>query len=134
MKFKTIFGCLLLCLSASSFAECPNTRALKEKAISKLSAIPEVDNWQAYVSAHEGKKPIILDDIQSVRFKGKCFLRLDAYSDEGGYLHRWHSIYIHPKQNFVYIDNADGEFLSLEKWRLTKDGKSWRTNNLLPKS
>lgn len=134
MKFKTIFGCLLLCLSSNSYAECLNSKSLKSKAISKLWAVPEVSNWRAYVNAHEGKKPIVLDEIEPEVFKRKCFFKLDAYSDEGDYLHRWHSFYIHSNQRVVYVDNSEGEFLSLRKWRSTKDGKSWRTNNLTPKS
>jgi hypothetical protein len=134
MAFRILFVVTLLCLSSRTFAECTSSAFLKEQGISKLWAVPEVSNWRAYLYAHEGKKPVIRDEIGLVIFKGKCLFRFDAYSDEGGYLHRWHSLYIHPKQNFVYIDNADGEFLSLKKWRLTKDGKSWRTNNLAPKS
>jgi hypothetical protein len=134
MVFRILFVVTLLCLSSRTFAECTSSATLKEEGISKLWAVPEVSNWRAYLYAHEGKSPVVRDEIGPVRFKGKCLFRFDAYSDEGGYLHRWHSFYIHPKQNFVYIDNADGEFISLNKWRLTRDGKSWRTNNLTPKS
>lgn len=134
MKYRTIFGILLLCLSSSSFAECLNSKSLQSKAISKLWAVTEVSHWRTYVYAHEGKKAIVLDEIEPVKFKGACFLRLDAYSDESDHLHRWHSFYIHPNRGSVYIDNPDGQFISVSKWRSTKDGKSWRTNNLAPKS
>lgn len=131
---KAVIVVIVVCMSVNSWADCFSSASHKSKAISKLWAIPEVNNWRAYVFAYEGKKPIVLDEVESVRFKGKCLLKLDAYSDEGDHLHRWHSFYIHPNRSAVYIDNSDGQFISLSKWRSTKDGKSWRTNNLIPKS
>ncbi|HEY0843616.1 hypothetical protein [Methylotenera sp.] len=128
MILRAIITLTFLCVSYSSFAVCNISESEKSAAISKFWAVPEVINWKSYVLSHKGKKPIISKEIETETLKNKCFSKLSAYSDEGDHIHRWHDFYISQIGNKIYIDNTEGEFISLSKWRASPDGKAWRSN------
>ena len=128
MRLRALITVTLLCVSYNSFANCNISESEKSAAVSKFWAVPEVINWKTYVLSHEGKKPVISKAIETKTFKNKCFSRLSAYSEEGDHIHRWHDFYISQVGSEIYIDNTEGDFISLSKWRTSKDGKTWQSD------
>lgn len=100
-------------------------------ATSMLLALPEVANWKAYVLSNNDRKPVIAEDSQAVTLKHQCFLKFSLRSDEGTHFHRWHDFYVSQSRKEIYIDNHQGDLLPLSEWRLSPDGKFWRTRTPL---
>lgn len=133
-KMRIILLIFLLQMSHIALADCIGSEEEISIAVKKLYTISEVKNWQKFILSHSGKKTKVLSFKEPNLMHKGCYIHLSVHVDEGDHLTRWHDFYLDSRRNSIYIDNSEGELLSLSKWRSTKDGKSWRTNNLTPKS
>ena len=130
MKMRVLLLIFLLHMNHIALAACIGSDVEIFLAVKKLYTISEVKNWQRFIESHPGKKTKVLSFKEpNIMHKG-CYIHLSAHVDEGEYLTRWHDFYLDSRRNSIYIDNSEGELLSLSKWRSSKDGENWRTNNL----
>lgn len=76
--------------------------------------LPEFKAW-----SKSNHLPVVLGERvdKKVLFEGRCYWSVSVYASRGSQLDMWHVLLVGNQGREIYIDDGEGETLSLDQWR-----------------
>ena len=109
---------LLLLFAASAQAEkcAGSARGSSDyrEAAEAVFQLPEFKAW-----SKSNRLPVVLGERvdKKVLFEGRCYWSVSVYANRGSQLDMWHVLLVGNGGREIYIDDGEGETLSLDQWR-----------------
>ncbi len=84
------------------------------EAAEAVFQLPEFKVW-----SKSNRFPVVLGERvdKKVLFEGRCYWSVSVYASRGSQLDMWHVLLVGDKGREIYIDDGEGETLSLDQWR-----------------
>lgn len=84
------------------------------EAAEAVFQLPEFKVW-----AKSNRLPVVLGERidKKVLFEGRCYWSVSVYANRGSQLDMWHVLLVGNQGREIYIDDGEGETLSLDQWR-----------------
>ena len=94
---------------------------LDDKAVNALLALPEIRAWSAHIEKASGGRShgAVMETAPEQRLvDGQAYFQLSFFENAPDAAHRWESFLVTPDGKRILVeDTAEGELLSLERWR-----------------
>jgi hypothetical protein len=94
---------------------------LDDKAVNALLALPEIRAWSAHIEKASGGRShgAVMETAPEQRLvDGQAYFQLSFFENGPDAAHRWESFLVTPDGKRILVeDTAEGELLSLERWR-----------------
>ncbi len=94
---------------------------LDDKAVNALLALPEIKAWSAHIEKISGGRShgAVMETAPEQRMvDGLAYFQLSFFENAPDAAHRWESFLVTPDGKRILVDDtAEGELLSLERWR-----------------
>jgi hypothetical protein len=84
------------------------------EAAESVFRLPEFKAW-----SKSNRFPVVLGERvdKKVLLEGRCYWSVSVYANRGSQLDMWHVLLVGDKGREIYIDDGEGETLSLDQWR-----------------
>jgi hypothetical protein len=84
------------------------------EAADAVFQLPEFKDW-----SQSHRQPVVLGERvdKKVPFEGRCYWSVSVYAGRGARLEMWHVLLVGDKGREIYIDDGEGETISLNQWR-----------------
>ena len=106
--------------TAPAMQEAPAAQA-DDKAVNALLALPEIRAWSAHIEKASGGRShgAVMETAPEQRLvDGQAYFQLSFFENSPDAAHRWESFLVTPDGKRILVeDTAEGELLSLERWR-----------------
>ena len=93
----------------------------EDKAVNALLALPEIRAWSAHIEKASGGRShgAVMETAPEQRLvDGQAYFQLSFFENAPDAAHRWESFLVTPDGKRILVeDTAEGELLSLERWR-----------------
>jgi hypothetical protein len=94
---------------------------LDDKAVNALLALPEIRAWSAHIEKASGGRShgAVMETAPEQRLvDGQAYFQLSFFENAPDAAHRWESFLVTPDGKRILVeDTAEGDLLSLERWR-----------------
>lgn len=93
----------------------------EDKAVNALLALPEIRAWSAHIEKASGGRShgAVMETAPEQRLvDGQAYFQLSFFENAPDAAHRWESFLVTPDGKRILVeDTAEGDLLSLERWR-----------------
>ena len=120
MRASFLTGILILGLVSTAHAT-PKCSARAEGSASYVSAtevVRQLPEYRAWSSTHSFPIAFGAPMDEEVLVKDKCYWSVSVYADRPERLELWHIFYVRLSSRAVFVQDSEGDPISLKRWRM----------------